>query len=684
MKKQILILLALLLTVAARAETVEIDGIYYEVITKGKVAMVVSNPNMYTDSVVIPASVTYDGVEYSVTSIGNSAFDGCGGLISVNIPNSVTSIGSNAFKGCSGLTSVTIPNSVTSLKLGAFYGCSGLTSVTIPNSVIEIEDAYYNGFYYGVFQKCSNLTSVIIGNGVTNIGSYAFSNCSRLTSVSIGNSVTKIGERAFQKCNSLASVTIPNNVVSIGEYAFFNCSGLSSVTISENVTSLETGTFANSGLTSVMIPNSVKYIKGGYIYSGNCSGAFYGCKSLKSVTIGDSVISIGDYSFYECKDLTEITIPNSVTSIGEHAFYNCSGLTSVTIGSGVKSIGVWAFYNCSSLTSVHISDFAVWCNMSFGDYSNPLYYAHHLYYGEEEIKDLVIPNNVTTIGGGAFSECSSLTSVTIPNSVTSIGSEAFYNCSSLTSVTIGNSVTSIGYEAFYGCTGLTSVTIPNSVTSIGRYAFYGCSDLTSIKIGSGVKSISEMAFASCKELTDVYCWVETVPSTNSNTFQDSYIEYATLHIPAASAEAYKAKEPWKNFGSIVSLTGEDIPVTPEPQKCATPTISYENGEIVFSCATEGVEYVSDITNADIKKNYDARIALNPTYTISVYATKADYENSDTVTATLTWSDSGLKVDNMTVESTKDNKGDVNGDGVIDVSDYIGVANIILYGTIDGK
>ena len=162
-----------------------------------------------------------------------------------------------------------------------------------------------------------------------------------------------------------------------------------------------------------------------------------------------SVTSIGNEAFRNCSRLTSITIGNSVTSIGEYAFLNCSGLTSITIGNSVTSIGDNAFV-CSGLNKVIISDIAAWCKISFGD--NPLYYAHHLYSNEDtEITDLVIPNNVTSIGGSAFSKCTGLTSIEIPNSVTSIGG-----------------------EAFRGCSGLTSITIPNSVTSIGEYAFSGC------------------------------------------------------------------------------------------------------------------------------------------------------------------------------------------------------------------
>ena len=248
MKKQLLLLVMILLPMVASAHDIEVqnaDGvtIYYNYINDGAELAVTYRGSSaayysyeYSGNVVIPEEVTYENRTLKVTSIGSEAFYYCKGLTSVTIGNSVTSIGGAAFAHCTGLTSVTIGNSVTSIGESAFSGCSGLTSVTIGNSVTSIGD--------WAFANCSGLTSVTIGNSVTSIGSSAFSGCSGLTSVTIPNSVTSIGEWAFAHCTGLTSVTIPNSVTSIGNYAFYGCYDLTSITIGNSVTSIGYNAFA--------------------------------------------------------------------------------------------------------------------------------------------------------------------------------------------------------------------------------------------------------------------------------------------------------------------------------------------------------------------------------------------------------------------------------------------------------
>ena len=160
--------------------------------------------------------------------------------------------------------------------------------------------------------------------------------------------------------------------------------------------------------------------------------------------------------------------------------------------------------------------------------------------------------------------------------------------------------------------------------------------MTSVTIGSGVESIGYYAFSDCSELLDVYCYAEKVPSTESNSFDGSYPEYITLHVPDASVDSYKATAPWSSFGKIVGLSGKE----PEVEKCATPVVTYAEGKLSFSCDTEGANYVTKLVAEDAKEYYDAEIELSATYNIEVYATKANCENSDTVNVALVWVENG--------------------------------------------
>ena len=294
--------------------------------------------------------------------------------------------------------------------------------------------------------------------------------------VKFAGDITGIGSSAFRGCSSLTSIEIPNSVTSIGKYAFDGCISLKKVYITD-LSAWCRITF-NSTLANPLCNGGALYLNG---------------KEVKDLVIPDDVTKIGKSAFSGCSSLSSVSIPNSVTSIGDSAFAGCSSLTSIDIPNSVTSIGERAFFNCSSLKKVYITDLSAWCRITFNStLANPLCNGGALYLNGKEVKDLVIPDDVTKIGKSAFSGCSSLSSVSIPNSVTSIGYSAFFECS-LTSIEIPNSVTSIGEHAFSCCSSLTSVSIGNSVTSIGERAFFNCSSLTSVTIGNSVTSIGEYA-----------------------------------------------------------------------------------------------------------------------------------------------------------------------------------------------
>ena len=295
---------------------IEIDGVVqpsvvsaytFDTLGEHTVKYTLTNPTSIGQSAFNScSSLTSIDIPNGVTSIGYSAFTSCRNLTSIDIPDSVTTIGTSAFTYCSGLTTCTIGSGVTSIGLGAFEYCSSLTSIDIPSGVTGIGNSTFNG--------CSSLTSIVIPSGVTIIGDYAFWNCSSLTSCTIGSGVTSIGQNAFQGCRNLTSIVIPSGVTSIGGAAFDYCSSLTSIEIPSGVTS---------------IGNSV----------------FSRCYSLTSITIPNSVTRIGDYAFEGC-DITSIVIPSGVTSIGNRAFYNCTSLSSITSNrTTAPTISYETFYN---------------------------------------------------------------------------------------------------------------------------------------------------------------------------------------------------------------------------------------------------------------------------------------------------------------------------------------------------
>ena len=400
-------------------------------------------------------------------------------------------------------------------------------------------------------------------------------------------------------------------VTSMTDYAF-QSTAITGITLPESLTSWGEYCFWWSKLESIVVPKSVTSLP---------ASCFHGCENLKSVTLHDGITSIGGSCFKGCTSLESITLPSGITNLEAETFYNCSALKSIELPGGITSLGSDCFYGCTGLTSV------------------------------------TLPESVTTLGKDCFNGCTGISTINLPNSITSMGNYCFRDCNKLESVTLPNSMTTVPFGCFYGCTGLTSVTLPNSIIKLAGGCFYGCSSLETITLHEGINSIDSYGFASCSSLKAITL-PRSITDLGSDCFsncsslatvtckwenQDEIVtglemfDYTpaekVLNVPMGTGVMYASTLYWKDFTTI-----NEVGDTPEePEKCATPVISYRDSMLVFTSETEGAEYHYTITDNDIitdAYSYNGKVRLSAAYNISVYASADGYTNSDEAKAVL--------------------------------------------------
>ena len=500
----------------------------------------------------------------SVTSIGDAAFRLSANLTSVVIPVSLKTVNFAAFDDCTSLASVYYKGTESDwseMAIGEYN--TQLTDAT-RYYYSETKPTSMGDFWHYVddvptawpitYSKGLKYTSNGDGTcSVSGIGTCTDTDIIIPSVSPAGDSVTSINASAFYNNQSLTSVVIPDSVTSIGAQAFTRCLSLANIEVNDNNEYYKT---VDGNLYSKDGKTLIQYAIG---------------KGATSFVIPDGVISIEAYAF-RYSTLTNVTISDSATTIGEFAFSNSTSIATVIIGNNVTSIGNAAFYGCSIVNVYYKGSSSDWSNLTIGSDNSKLTNATRYYYSETDpttegnfwhyvdgvitvwpvfipsysvglaytsngdgtcsVKvgtctdtDIIIPetspngDTVTAIGGSAFSNKTTITSVEIPDSVTSIGSNAFYNCRALTSIVLPDGVTSIGNSAFYGCTSLTSIVIPDGVTSVGYNVFYGCTSLTDVVFHDNVTSIGQYAFYGCTSLTDVVIPV-SVTSVDAQAFNN--------------------------------------------------------------------------------------------------------------------------------------------------------------------
>ena len=580
-------------------------------------------------------------------------------------------------------------------------------NVTIPESVV------YEGKPYRVtsigddaFYGCSGLTSVVIGSGVTSIGEGAFSYTNLKKTIWLTNTPPSGYSEASSKMNYVSSdqFNISNKVVYKFLSSYFEVDGIRYVPVSPSERTCDAiDCVYNETAAHTNIPSTVTYngitlsvqkmqpytcYNNKYIESLNCNisteipnYAFTNCSNMKSMTLGNKITSIEKYAFSNCSNLLSAKIPDGVTTLNDHLFENCTALENVTIGSNVSQIKDYSFSKCISLPRITIPK-AV---KTIGNY---------VFSGCKGIKELIIEDReeVLTLGSNDFSplfaDCP-LDNVYIGgdisyNTSSSYGYSPFYRNNSLRTVVITDKETEISANEFYGCTNLQSFTVGDGVTTFGDWAFSGCQSLKSLSFGTQLKTIGKEAFSDCTAVTEIVSKTATPPACESQALDDINKWQCKLFVPTGSIAAYQSADQWKEFFFVEEGAGSgDTPDNPGAKKCATPTISYSNGKLTFSCATSGAICQSTISDDDIRSYSNDEVQLNVTYRISVYATKEGYENSDVANATLCWIDVEPRTEGIAngVASVRANAVLIQGEsGTFNISGADEGLPIIIYNT----
>lgn len=484
------------------------------------------------------------------------------------------------------LQKVTIGSKVTFLYNHLFHNCDKVTTIDIPASIANI--------YGNAFDDCSSLTATTFHDATNNhtltLGDYAFRNCATLPEVTFPRQLLSVGNYTYAQCPLLKTLTFPAMLESIGNYAFAECTGLTQLTFKDSGKSVKLGygarsnsgtsyldnipLFGNTNLTYLYIGRNINYTAGEkYGYSPfynqsfltdvrfSQSGTVSYCKdyllykvnNCKTLTLPESLTSIGNWTFRGMAALESIVVPNAVTEMGTYAFANdtslksaklstscpwlkeglfseCNALQSITIPSAVTKMDGYMFTNCKTLTSATFEDGTDLIEMGYGaswkNYGlfsdcplktlnlgrwlsyNTEVASRSPFYSIYALKNLNIGENVKVIDKYMFSYCKGLEEVNLPDNITSVNLWGFRGCTSLKSVRLSEKLSQVGDYGFAECSSLDNVTFPTSMTSVASNSFSDCTALRKLDLGQNLLIIGPSAFENDKALEGI-----EIPST---------------------------------------------------------------------------------------------------------------------------------------------------------------------------
>jgi len=609
----------------------------------------------------IPASVSHNRAEYTVTAIGDNAFMGCSNLRGVTFPATLTSIGQYAFKECTGIASVVIPSTLTDLGDGAFLWCTSLAEVTLPDNLTRIGKGMFEGAAF---------TEIELPNSLQVIDKLAFY-ATGLTSIILPESVTAIGEMAFRDCLDLEYVvalpTTPPTInansfedveriplyMAAASYDAYNDDSLwNTIFNTANRPGLIYNTETTTAIVAGCTPNYVGAVEipatwGSFSVVGIKYDAFDNQSYITSVSIPASVTG-SDFPYYPihfegCKSLNNIIVDagnNSFKSVNG-VLFNKAGTellaypagkteTSYDIPYGVETIDTYAFSDNTNLTSINLPaaleiQLIGW--HPFRDLYNlttitvdagstrykavdGVLFSYDMtelnFYPNAKSGSYTIPNGVTTICYGAFKNCRNLTDITIPNTVTTLENASFDYCTGLTSVVLPSSITTVG--GFSHCINLKSVTFSDNLTTIKDGAFLE-SGLVSLTLPASVTSIGYNAFAGCENLGEITCKATSVPTTDERGFY--MVPDVPVYVPAGSISAYQNATGWSQFTNIQAIT--------DPNQYITYT--YNNNDYTATVTGLSQQYSGALVIPGTVTHNDA------TYTVTAIADNAFKDNT---------------------------------------------------------